>query len=134
MTKKEWLSRGRKLNYEINQLLIAKQEALELACGGAVDTSEERVQTSKENRTERKFIVYAEYDSIINKRIDELIECKNEIIRAINSVENPTYRALLIAYYINCKTWEQVADDLNYDLRWVYRLHGRALQAIESHY
>lgn len=134
MTTKEWLRRARALDKEINQLLIAKQEAYEKALGGAVDTSEERVQSSSGNGTENKLINLVEYDFLLNKRIDELVNCKAEILKAINCVDNTLYRTLLIAYYVNCKTWEEVAKELNYDLRWVYRLHGRALQAIESHY
>ena len=56
------------------------------------------------------------------------------MLNLINRLDNTIYRTLLIARYINCKTWEQIADEMGYDLRWIYRLHGKALKAIESHY
>ena len=134
MTVKEWLKRARVLDKEINQLLIAKREAYARAVGSGVDTSKEQVQGGGGNGTEDKFIRVADYELLIDKKIDKLLEIKQEIIEAVNEVEDSTYRTLLLAYYVNCKTWEQVAEELNYNLRWIYRLHGRALQAIESHY
>ena len=134
MTAKEWLNRGRYLDREIDQLLEDQQNALNLACGTAVSYGGEKVQTSKKNVTERRFIAYADYSAKIDNRIDELYAIKTEIKAAINKLDDPLLRALLIARYVNMKTWEQIAEDLNYDLRWIYRLHGKALRAIESHY
>lgn len=130
MITKEWLRRARELDKEINQLLIAKQDAYEKALGGSVDYSKERVQSSSGNSSENRFIKLAEYDYLIDDKIDELIDCKSEILKAINTVENTLYRALLIAYYVNCKTWEDVALELKYGVRHIHRLHGRALEKI----
>lgn len=130
MTVKQWLRRARVINKEIEQLLIAKQEAYESALGIAIDVSKDKVQSSKGNSTENKLVNYIEYEFLINKRIDELIACKNEILKAISRLDNIQYRTLLTAYYINCRTWEQVAEEMNYDLRWIHRLHGRALKKI----
>ena len=52
---------------------------------------------------------------------------KGEIYRAIRTVEDPTRRLLLEYRYIHGLTWEQVAERMGYDLRWVHRLHGKAL-------
>lgn len=130
MTTKEWLKRGRRLNYEIEQLKIAKQKAFELACGGAVDTSNEKVQGNNDNGTERKFISYVAYEEIIDKRIDQLTQIKTEILEAINNVPGSAYRAVLIAYYVNCKAWEEIAEELHYSERTVHRIHGEAIKKV----
>lgn len=130
MTAKEWLKRARKLDKEINQLLIAKRDAYASAIGRGVDTSKEQVQGGEGNGTEDKFIRVADYELLIDKKIDKLLEIKQEIIEAVDTVENSTYKALLLAYYVNCKTWEQVAEDMDYDVRWIYILHKRALKEI----
>ena len=130
MTVKQWLRRARSINKEVEQLLIAKQEAYERAIGGAINMLDDKIQISKGNGSENKLINYIEYDFLINKRIDELIACKNEILNAINRLDNSQYRALLIAYYINCRTWEEVAQEMKYDMRHIHRLHGRALKEI----
>lgn len=134
MTTKEWLRRARIIDGEIKQLEIAKQEAYEIAIGTSVDMSKEKVQSSSGNAMEKKLVTLLEYDKLLTEQKNKLLKCKTEILKAINSVDNDLYRMLLTAYYVNCKTWDEVARDLSYDLRWIYRLHGRALQAIESHH
>ena len=131
---KDWLKRARTLDKEIKQLTIAKQEAYDIAIGTSVDTSKERVQSSSGNAMEKKLTTLLEYDLRISRQKEKLLECKTEILTAIHSVDNDLYRALLTAYYVNCKTWEEVAQDLGYEVRWIYKLHGRALQDIEIHY
>lgn len=132
MTVKEFLKGGRLLNREILELTEARTRAFNAACGCAVDTSAERVQTTSANGSEGKFLAYAAYGTEIEERIRELNGYRQRMLEIINRVENTTYRSLLIAYYINCKTWEQVADDLHYSIRTVHRLHKNALQQIYS--
>ena len=98
MTVKEFLKAGRGLNVEILELTEARLKAFN-----------------------------AQYGAEIEKRIRELNEYRQQMIEIINRVENTTYRALLIAYYINGETWEQVAADLRYSLRTIHKLHNKAL-------
>lgn len=130
MTVKKWLKRARVIDVEINQLLIAKKEAYEYALGCGVDTSKESVQGSGGNGSEDKFIKVADYEMMIDKKIDLLLTVKNEIIKAVDEVEDSTYRTLLIAYYVNCRTWEQVAEEIGYGVRHIYRIHEEALKKI----
>ena len=131
MTTKEWLNRGRNLNEEINALIKAKEKALYDACNVSIAYDKERVQESQNNSTEAKFTRFADYSKAIDERIDELYKIKQEILKAISGVDNSTYRALLIERYINFKTWEQIADYMNYSRMHVTRLHGRALQKVK---
>lgn len=133
MTTKEWLNRGYKIDAEINALLGEQQRALLLATNAVANTEGEKVQTSKRNTTEDKFIAYASYSELINKRIDELYKIKTEIMRAINRVKDGRLRQLLILRYIKFEKWEQIADNLNYSREWITKaLHPRALMAIEK--
>lgn len=131
MTAKEWLNRGRNLNEEINALIKAKEKALYDACNVSIAYDKERVQTSQNNSTEAKFTRFADYSKYIDERIDKLYKIKQEILKAVSAVDNSTYRALLIERYINFKTWEQIADYMNYSRMHVTRLHGRALQKVK---
>ena len=88
MTVKEFLKAGRGLNVEILELTEARLKAFN-----------------------------AQYGAEIEKRIRELNGYWQQMIEIISRVENTTYRALLIAYYINGETWEQVAADMGYSLR-----------------
>ena len=41
------------------------------------------------------------------------------------------YQDLLVKRYVFGEPWEKIATDLEYDLRYVHKLHGRALQEIK---
>lgn len=58
-----------------------------------------------------------------------------EVRAAIDTVPDPLRRDILIRRYILGQRWERVAADLDRDLRWVLRLHHRAVEdlTIESH-
>ena len=80
-----------------------------------------------------KFINYASYSEMIDNRIDELYAIKQEILQAINLVDDGTLRTLLIARYINFGTWEQIAVDLHYSyVHIVHNLHPKSLKAISE--
>ena len=129
---KKWLKQSRDLNKEINELILAKQEAFEIATGGAIDYSKDRIQSGGSNGTEQRFIRYAEYEIIINKRIDKLVEIKKEIFDLIQNIDDSKCRTLLISYYINCKTLEQTADEMDYDVRWIHALHKKAIKKVQE--
>ena len=114
MTKKQWLERAFYLNEEIEQLKIAKELAKKLNDDAGGNTSE-----------------YKEYTRMLFKKIDELLNISKEITEAISKVENPTYRTLLTARYINFKKWTEVAEDMEIDLRWMYRLRKRAMEELK---
>ena len=49
---------------------------------------------------------------------------------AIRAVEDDRLSEVLELYYIDGFTWDQVAERMGLDKRWVFRLHGRALMMI----
>lgn len=132
MTAKQWLERGRNLNNEIETLLTAQQRALELACKTSSGSTDDKVQTSRRNTSEERFISYADYERLINDKIDKLYQVQREITDAIYRVDNSTLRTVLVERYINFNTWEQIAVNMNYGYRHVCRLHGEALNKIKD--
>ena len=74
-----------------------------------------------------------EIEQTINRDIDELISLRTEIENTINRVRNLNYKEILKCRYLDCKKYEQIAVDKNIDLRWLYRLHEKALNAIKIH-
>lgn len=115
MNVKEWLERGFNLNIEIQQLKQAKDAAKELceSCGEDVPS-------------------YREYAKELFRQIDKLLLISREIAQAVSKVDNPLYRTILTARYINFKTWEEIADDLEFNLRWIYRLRKRIMAEVEE--
>ncbi len=63
----------------------------------------------------------------INNDIDRLVDLKREIVGIIKTVNNPEYQTLLEKRYLCFDTWEQIAVDMGYSLRWVHIIHSRIL-------
>ena len=59
-----------------------------------------------------------------------IIELEADIVHKIKAVQNTEYQTLLELRYLCFKSWEQIAVDMGYELRWLYRLHHRALDAV----
>ena len=67
----------------------------------------------------------------INRDIDTLVDLKREIVAVIKAVENMEYQTILEKRYLCYQSWEQIAVEMSYDLRWLYRMHNRALAEIK---
>lgn len=67
----------------------------------------------------------------IDVKIDELMAVKQEVVDAVKTVPDETLQLLLSYRYILGMTFEQIAVRMHYNYRWILRLHGRALSAIQ---
>lgn len=66
----------------------------------------------------------------LNAEIDRYVDSKAEICNVLNKIQNRRYFEVLHKRYVLFKTWQQIADEMGYaDVRSIYLLHGRALQA-----
>ena len=59
---------------------------------------------------------------------DLAIQKRKEIRSQIQSMADETEKEILERRYLLGETWERIAVDMNYNYRWVLRLHGRALK------
>ena len=55
---------------------------------------------------------------------------RDEIRKLIAFVDDPILTLILHKRYLCYQKWEVIAVDLDYDLRWIHRLHSRALNCI----
>ena len=121
-----------KTDEEIDALILEQERALTNATSTVAQSGSEKVQTSNVNTSENKFISYAAYSELIDKRIDRLYEIKKEILENVNKLDDATLRTLLILRYLNFQTWEMIACKMNYGYRHILRLHGNALIEIKN--
>jgi len=63
----------------------------------------------------------------INTDIDKLIDIRQEILSIIEAVEDDRERLLLQYRYLDGKTFEWIAAEMNYSWRQIHRLHSKAL-------
>lgn len=129
LNAKEYLNRVRFADISINtkndELYHLKLKSLQVS----PQSQGERVQSSGSGGDFTKIIdkIFLLQDKI-NEEVDQLVELKEQARTLIHMLTDERYKTVLTEYYLNHKTWEQVADCMNYDLRWVYRIHGKALK------
>ena len=75
---------------------------------------------------------YTELKADINSRIARLFEIKRELFELVDEIEDPRIRTLIVYRYLNRMTFEAIADKMGYDLRWVYRIHKKALGEVDK--
>ena len=82
------------------------------------------------DKMENGVVKLTAYEEEINADIDRLIELKREISEVIDRVENPKRRAVLRFRYINHKSFEQIAVDMDMSYRNICYIHGKALRDV----
>lgn len=128
MTAKEWLGRARKLRLRLSALEDSKQRAYARAVFSTAGVGE-RVSGGEPGD---KFLNYTEVSSEVDRQTKELDQTRAEILQVIWQVEDNTLATLLTEYYVNDKTWEEVAVKIDKSWRWTMNLHGKALKAVEK--
>lgn len=89
-----------------------------------------KVQSSgAKNPLESAMIKIVDLEGQINARIDELVSMKQEAFNRIKNIPDLDQQNILIGRYIQLKEWADIATELNYSLKWVIELHGKALLA-----
>ena len=136
MTKKEFLNQYLNAEKEIGIKLDQIARLRELSTKITQTLTPDKVKSNSENRLESSVSKIVDIEREIGASIDQLERTRLQVESVINSVPNVNQRNVLRLRYISGMKWEQIAVKLNYDYRWVLRLHGKALNkiAIESHY
>ncbi len=132
MTTKEYLSQAFRLDQRINSKLEQVSSLRDLATKATASIHAERVSGTKQRSPmENAIVKLIDLEHEIDADIDKLVDLKREIIEVINSVEQPEYHLLLELRYLSYKTWEEIAEMMNYSWRNIHYVHGKALRAID---
>lgn len=131
MTAKEYLNRVRRQYYVVKQaeeeLTAIKADILSLKTSSMT----EHVSGTKESDMADKYIKLEKYFDAVIAEWDKLIDMRIGAKAMIRMLPDETQQAVLYARYINCMEWEQVAADMHYSWKGIFKLHGRALQSFE---
>lgn len=93
------------------------------------DLTSDRVQSSVDPDKLLSLIAKInEKEAQILRKIDELIDMKETISSQIHQLTDQRYVELLHSRYVLCVKWEDIAMEMHTTERWIYKLHGRALQ------
>ena len=135
MTTKEYLSQISRLNRMIQNKLSDISQLRELSLGISAISNEERVQsTPNHDKLGTAYCKIEAMEEKLNEMVDEYVDKKEMIISQIDNMEDETYYDILFSRYIEKKTFEKIASDMNYSFRNTTRLHGKALKEFEKKY
>lgn len=124
MDTREWLSRARKIQAEIDALVKMKEQlTFPIGRGEPIKRS-----IDPHGRMDEIAVLSAKID----EKISSLNLSKGEILTVIEGISDPFLRSLIINHYINGETWEQISDETKYTLRHIARLASTAIRIVEE--
>jgi hypothetical protein len=130
MTNKAYLSQARHLDTRIKSKLQQVDSLNELATNcSLILTGMPRNPSASNSRMAEAITKIVDLQNEINRDIDKLVELKREIMGVIKAVQNPDFQTILEKRYLCFLSWEKIAVDMDYDLRYVHKLHTQALEA-----
>lgn len=135
MTAKEYLGQAYRIDQRINSKLEQIASLRELA-SKATNTLTDIPRSPSRNIHPMECIItkMIDLENEINCDIDTLVDLKREIVTIIKGIKNPEFQTLLELRYLCFKTLEQIAVDMGYELRYLHKLHGRALESCDEIY
>lgn len=132
MTAKEYLNRVRRQNYILKQTEKELNEIRADILTLRASSLSEHVSGSKNSDTADKYIRLESYMEKVNAEWDKLIDMRNAAKDLIGAMPDPMHRAVLYARYINGQRWEDVAMDMHYSWKGIFKLHGQALRVFDQ--
>lgn len=114
-----------------------KREAEELETlmtSVGIDYSRIKVQTSRTNDRWADIIdrLIELHESTI-AQMEETLTQRQKIAELIDSIHEPQEHEILFRRWIKGESMEGIAAAMHHDVRWIYRLHKRALKELTDH-
>lgn len=133
MTGKEYLNEIRSIEMRL-RMLESEVHKLEqdIRSLTALDYSVDVVQTSDTHDLSDKVAKLVDMRDSVNREWDKLINLRQEARGYIKRIGNYNYQFVLVERYINAKTWERIAADMNCTWQNLHKIHKRALIAFEK--
>ena len=133
MTVKEYLSQAKFLDQRINSKIQQVAALNDLATKATSTlTGMPRNPNHATSSMEDVIAKIIDLQAEINQDIDTLVDLKRDLSATIKAVGNTEYQTVLEKRYLCFQSWEQIAVEMGYDLRWLYRIHGKALDEVQA--
>lgn len=133
METKEYLQQIGRYDRLINNKLVELAQYRSMACSVSAVKNDERVQSSPSYDTMDKIVSKIEQmENEIDMLVDRYIDNKQIIISQIDSMSDEMTYQILFSRYVEQKTFEKMAIEMNYCYKQIIRRHGKALQEFEQ--
>lgn len=133
MTAKEYLSQAYRLDRRIDSKLEQITALRATAAKTTVVMNDTPVSHTRNVHTLQDTIAkIVDMEHELDSEIDALVDLKRDITQLIKKVINPQCQMILEMRYLTYKSWREIAEALEVDDRYVYKLHGAALREFEK--
>lgn len=133
MTTKQYLNQIARINRMINNKLAEIYQLKTMVCSISVSANEDKVQSSSDkDKLGSSVAKIVDLENEINNAIDVYVNKKERIVSQIDSIKDIMEYQVLFSRYIEYKTFEQIAEDNDYSVRQILRIHGNALVEFEK--
>lgn len=133
MDVKKYLSQAHYLDISINSKLRQKEEIKARTMKITTSFGLDKVSSSKQKSPmENAIVKMILMEQEINKDIDKLYALKTEMELFVLEIDDPLYRDIINLRYIKNKKWDEISAMLGYHVRWILKLHNRALFEAEK--
>ena len=133
METKEYLQQIGRYDRLINNKLVELAQYRSMACSVSAVKNNEKVQSSPSHDTMDKIVSKIEQmENEIDMLVDRYIDNKRIITSQIDSMSGEMTYQILFSRYVEQKTFEKMAIEMNYCYKQIIRRHGKALQEFEQ--
>lgn len=130
MTAKEYLQQIHRIESKLRRLKKRRDDIRETMYDvGSPSLDADKVQSSLSGDSMLRLI--ARVDDIERSIIAEMCELqerKETICNQIEGLSDDRYKDVLFQRYVLLRSWERISVDMGYGIKWIYQLHGEALQ------
>lgn len=132
MTAKEFMKQHERVVEKIRQIEIQIYDIEQTLGIKGVNYDSQPHGSGISQVTESTATKLIELREVQRDLVDKLWTKRIEIERIIFMIENETFAELLQRKYIRLQKWEDIATDMKFDSRYIYKLHGKALVEVDK--
>lgn len=127
-----YLEQVEKIDAIVEGKLIEQRQWKELALNITANMEGERVQSSSATTSKMEDAVTQclMVEEQISEEVKRLIARKQDVVRTIESLYNPTEYRILHMRYIRYIPFDEIAVQMDKDYSWVTTTHGRAVRHV----
>ena len=94
------------------------------------------VQTSVEDTMTEKMAELGDFENKRKKLVQNLQKRQAQAIEIISQIPDTKQRQVMEIYYldVNNPTWEDVAEEMGYERRYILKVHGRAFGWVNDNF
>lgn len=132
MTAKEFMKQHERVVEKIRQIEIQIYDIEQTLGIKGVNYDSQPHGSGISQVTESTATKLIELREVQRDLVDKLWTKRIEIERIIFMIKNATFAELLQRKYIRLQKWEDIATDMKFDSRYIYKLHGKALVEVDK--